>query len=164
VEKKSNVFKCPNDLNVTVKKDNGETVVNEDCCTSIVVLLKNSGDIATSFLGLHNKSIIKCLDRATKKYFKILKKTLKTVVVEEDNTQIVSEDLPEDMKLTGNGLNTKHDEKIAEEERVQKDLQNGNLDNLKKGEIKNKRPKSKKKQPVRNNATEKTKKQDRKSN
>ena len=30
---------------------------------------------------------------------------------------LVSEDLPEDMKLTGNGLETEHDKKLAEEEK-----------------------------------------------
>ena len=126
-KKETPKLKCPNELNVTVKKDNGETVVNEDCCTSIVVLLKNSGDIATSFLGAHNKNIIKCLDRATKRYFKILKKTLKSIESQEEEMSLVSEDLPEDMKLTGNGLNTEHDKILAEEEKKEKELQNTNL-------------------------------------
>ena len=126
-KKETPKLKCPNELNVTVKKDNGETVVNEDCCTSIVVLLKNSGDIATSFLGVHNKNIIKCLDRATKRYFKILKKTLKSIETQEEEMSLVSEDLPEDMKLTGNGLNTEHDKILAEEEKKEKELQNANL-------------------------------------
>jgi hypothetical protein len=128
-KKETPKLKCPNELNVTVKKDNGETVVNEDCCTSIVVLLKNSGDIATSFLGVHNKNIIKCLDRATKRYFKILKKTLKSIESQEEEMSLVSEDLPEDMKLTGNGLETEHDKKLAEEEKGKKELQNNKLTN-----------------------------------
>lgn len=128
-KKETPKLKCPNELTVTVKKDNGETVVNEDCCTSIVVLLKNSGDIATSFLGAHNQNIIKCLDRATKRYFKILKKTLKSIESQEEEMSLVSEDLPEDMKLTGNGLETEHDKKLAEEEKKEKELQHKKIKN-----------------------------------
>jgi hypothetical protein len=92
---------------------------------------------------VHSKSIINCLDRATKKYFKILKKTLKTVEVEEDNTNIVSEDLPEDMKLTGNGLETEHDKKLAEEEKKKDALKRGNLENKKETHNKQKDKKNK---------------------
>lgn len=72
-----NIFKCPNELRVSIKKDNGEMVIDEDCCTNLSILVKNTGEIATSFLGAHSPELIKILDKTLKKYFKILKKTLK---------------------------------------------------------------------------------------
>lgn len=71
------VFKCPNDLRVTLKKDNGEYVIDEDCCTAISILVKNSGEIATNFSGAHSPELVKILDKSLKKYLKELKKTLK---------------------------------------------------------------------------------------
>ena len=62
MEKEDLLFKCANDLNVTVKKDNGEIVMNEDCCTCVNLVLKNTGELATSFLGSHNPDIIKVLN------------------------------------------------------------------------------------------------------
>ena len=51
------IFKCPNDLKVTVKKDGGEVVLDEECCTGMVILLKNDGNMATSFYGYHNEKL-----------------------------------------------------------------------------------------------------------
>ena len=91
------IFKCPNDLNVTVKQDGGEVKLQEDCCTGMVILLKNDGDMATSFYGYHNPQIIKTLIKAQKKYFRSLKKRLKLESI-EDNIEIKNEDIPEDKK------------------------------------------------------------------
>lgn len=71
------VFGCPNDLRVTLKKDSGEYVVDEDCCTAISILVKNTGEIATNFSGAHSPDLVKILDKSLKKYLKELKKTLK---------------------------------------------------------------------------------------
>ena len=70
------IFKCPNHMNVTIKKDGGELVLDESCCTAMVILLKNDGNMATSFYGYHNEKIIKVMNNAQKKYFKSLKKRL----------------------------------------------------------------------------------------
>lgn len=102
MEKEDILFKCANDLNVTVKKDNGEVVMNEDCCTCVNLVLKNTGELATSFLGSHNPDIIKVLDKSIKNYFKSLKKTLKKMYNDEIiNPEInvnSEEEIPEDNK------------------------------------------------------------------
>lgn len=51
--------------------------VSQDCCTCINILLTNDGDIATSFLGVHNDDIIMILEKAQKLYFKKIKKEFK---------------------------------------------------------------------------------------
>jgi predicted RNA-binding protein with RPS1 domain len=91
------IFKCPNDLKVTVKKDSGEMVLDENCCTGMVILLKNDGNMATSFYGYHNAELIRILNKVQKKYFKSLKKRLKTESI-EDNIEVKNEDIPEDKK------------------------------------------------------------------
>jgi hypothetical protein len=89
MEEKENVFKCPNDIKVTIIKDKGETVLDEECCTNLSILLKNTGDIATSFFGAHSPAMIKVLEKTMKKYFKSLKKTLKEEYKRKDNEEIV---------------------------------------------------------------------------
>ena len=91
------IFKCPNDLKVTVKKDGGEVVLDEECCTGMVILLKNDGNMATSFYGYHNEKLIKLLNKAQKKYFKGLKKRLKTESI-DDNIEVKSDDIPKEKK------------------------------------------------------------------
>lgn len=91
------IFKCPNHMNVTIKKDGGELVLDESCCTAMVILLKNDGNMANSFYGYHNEKIIKLMNKVQKKYFKSLKKRLKTES-EEDNLTITPEGIPEDKK------------------------------------------------------------------
>lgn len=71
------IFKCPNDLRLTLKKDNGEYVIDEDCCTAISLLVKNTGEIATNFSGAHSPNLVKILEKSLKRYLKDLKKTLK---------------------------------------------------------------------------------------
>lgn len=88
MEEKENLFKCPNDLNVTITKDNGEVIFNENCCTNVSILVKNDGQIATSFLGAHSPEMVKVLDKTLKKYFKALKKTLKEEYKRVDNEDI----------------------------------------------------------------------------
>jgi len=72
-----------NDLRLTIKAEEKEILVDEVCCTSINIILKNDGQIMTSFLGAHNPEIMKNLERALKAYFKGLKKTLKIKYKEE---------------------------------------------------------------------------------
>lgn len=88
MEEKENLFKCPNDLKVTIVKDNGEHIINENCCTVLSILVKNSGEIATSFLGAHSPEMLKVLDKTLKRYFKTLKKTLKSEYKRPDNEEI----------------------------------------------------------------------------
>ena len=70
-------FETNNDLRLTIKAEEKEILVDEVCCTSINIILKNDGNIMTSFLGAHNPEIMKNLERAMKAYFKGIKKTLK---------------------------------------------------------------------------------------
>ena len=74
------VFDTENSIVVKISNAGAETLIDEDCCTCINIILKNDGRIATSFLGCHNKYILKELTKAQKKYFKSLKKTLKEQV------------------------------------------------------------------------------------
>ncbi len=79
-------FETENDLNIVVIKDNKDLLINEDCCTCINIMLKNDGQILTSFLGSHNPYIIKQLEQAQKYYFKELKKALKAQTLDEEYT------------------------------------------------------------------------------
>lgn len=98
------LFKCPNDLKINITKTNGEVVIDEECCTTVSIVLKNSGELATSFLGAHNPEIVKVLERATKLYFKSIRKTLKEAFKSEENPEdftLLNEDLPEENKWDG---------------------------------------------------------------
>ncbi len=70
-------FETANDLRLTIKAEEKEILVDEVCCTSINIILKNDGQIMTSFLGAHNPEIVKNLEKAMKMYFKGIKKALK---------------------------------------------------------------------------------------
>ena len=99
-------FDCNNDLRLNIKKDTGEQVVDEDCCTVLSLMLKNNGELATSFLGAHNPQIVRVMDKTMRKYLKVLKSTLKQryrdeqVPFERDNITISNEELAEDKKWT----------------------------------------------------------------
>lgn len=97
------IFKCPNDIKVNVTKFNGEVVLDEECCTSVSVILKNTGEIATSFFGAHNPEVVKLLEKTLSMYFKSIKKTLKNEYKKqsEDDIKVVSDDLPEENKWSG---------------------------------------------------------------
>lgn len=70
-------FNTENDLNVAIIKDGKDLLINEDCCTCVNIMLRNDGQILTSFLGSHNPYIVAQLEKAQKFYFKSLKKALK---------------------------------------------------------------------------------------
>ena len=76
-------FETENDLKLTIKGGK-QVLVDENCCTSINIILRNDGQIMTSFLGAHNPEIIRSLEKAQKAYFKELKKTLKLKYREEN--------------------------------------------------------------------------------
>ena len=78
-------FNTENDLRLTIKAEEKEILVDEVCCTSVNIILKNDGQIMTSFLGAHNPEIIKNLERTLKVYFKGIKKALKGKYVEESD-------------------------------------------------------------------------------
>lgn len=78
-------FETENDLRLTIKAEEKEILVDEVCCTSVNIILKNDGQIMTSFLGAHNPEIIKNLERTLKLYFKGIKKTLKAKYNELDD-------------------------------------------------------------------------------
>ena len=97
-EKNDKIFKCANDLKVSVTKLNGEILMNEDCCTMIQLVLKNTGEMATSFFGSHNPQVLNVLEKALKGYFKSMKKTLKKEFKRDDNEeiQLIKDELPPD--------------------------------------------------------------------
>lgn len=78
-------FETENDLRLTIKAEEKEILVDEVCCTSVNIILKNDGQIMTSFLGAHNPEIIKNLERTLKLYFKGIKKTLKAKYNESED-------------------------------------------------------------------------------
>ena len=99
---KEPLFRCPNDLKVNVVKSNGEIVFDEECCTMVSVVLKNSGELATSFLGAHNPEIVKVLRKATAMYFKSIKKKLKeSYKKDEDDIKVIDAELPKESKWSG---------------------------------------------------------------
>lgn len=90
------IFDTENSIVVKISNAGAETLIDEDCCTCINIILKNDGRIATSFLGCHNKYILKELTKAQKKYFKSLKKTLKEQVKKATpTTEYKSDDVNE---------------------------------------------------------------------
>ena len=99
---KEPIFKCPNDIKITMSKFTGEVMLDEECCTTVSVIMKNTGEIATSFFGAHNPEVIKVLEKTIKMYFKSIKKTLKSEFrKQEDEIKVVSEDLPDESKWNG---------------------------------------------------------------
>lgn len=94
------LFKCPNDIRLTIKKDNGEYIIDESCCTTISVIVKNTGEIATNFSGSHNPDLVKILSKAMKRYMRELKKKLKADYKEaREELKLKREDIPDDMKF-----------------------------------------------------------------
>lgn len=102
-ENKENMFKTPNDLKINVTKSNGEVVIDEECCTMVSIILKNTGDIAASFFGAHNPEVIRVLEKSLKGYFKGIKKELKKNYYEntEEEIKVLSEDIPNKDKWSG---------------------------------------------------------------
>jgi hypothetical protein len=102
-EKQEKMFKTPNDLKVVVTKSNGEVVIDEECCTMVSIILKNSGDIAASFFGAHNPEVVKVLEKSLKGYFKGIKKELKKnyLAEDEDEIKVVTDNIPEENKWSG---------------------------------------------------------------
>lgn len=98
------ILKCDNDLTVNITKDSGEVILDEKCCTELGILLKNNGEIVTTFLGVHNPEICKILEKSLKSYFKSLRRTLKrkykdeTEPFENENIVVHNVDIPEDKK------------------------------------------------------------------
>ena len=66
-----------NDIRVIIKSKKDGVLFDQECCTCINIILNNDGEVATSFLGVHNEYLIKQLEKVQKSYFKSLKKTLK---------------------------------------------------------------------------------------
>ncbi len=66
-----------NDINIVISSKADGVLLDEDGCTVINIVLKNTGEIGTSFLGVHNEFIIKELSKAQKIYLRALRKTLK---------------------------------------------------------------------------------------
>ena len=121
---KEPIFKCPNDIKVNVSKFNGEVILDEECCTSVSVILKNTGEIATSFFGAHNPEVIKMLDKTLRMYFKGIKKTLKQEYKKqsEEEIKVVDEDLKEESKWDNNPVpEVKEDKK---EEWIKESVEN----------------------------------------
>jgi len=75
-----------NDLRLAITGENEEFLLDEKCCTCMNIILKNDGQIMTSFLGAHNPDIVKTLEKAQKAYFKELKKTLKKKYFNNETT------------------------------------------------------------------------------
>lgn len=97
------LFRCGNDLKINVSKCTGETVLDEECCTVVGIILKNTGEIATSFFGAHNPEVIKVLEKTLKVYFKSIKKTLKQEFKHEgpNDIKVVDAEIPNESKWQG---------------------------------------------------------------
>lgn len=94
------LFKCPNDMYLSIRKDSGEMIIDESCCTILSVMVKNTGEINTNFSGSHNPDLVKVLSKAMKKYLRELKKKLRADYrVAREELELKSEDIPEDMKF-----------------------------------------------------------------
>ena len=76
-EEKKPTLGVENDLRVVISSKADGILFDQICCTCINIILNDDGEIATSFMGIHNENIIKELEHAQKAYFKAIKKTLK---------------------------------------------------------------------------------------
>ena len=104
-KKQEPIIKCANDLKVNIKKSNGEVVIDEECCTAVSVLLKNSGELATSFFGAHNPEVVKILEKTLKMYFRAIKKALKENYKEaEEEIKVLDSDIPQKDKWNGEAV------------------------------------------------------------
>lgn len=100
--KDEKIFKTPNDLKINVTKSNGEVVIDEECCTMVSIILKNTGDIAASFFGAHNPEVVKILEKSLKGYFKGIKKELKNnYKTQEEEIKVLNEEIPSQDKWSG---------------------------------------------------------------
>jgi len=107
---------CANDLRLSVKKYTGEYVIDEDCCTALTLILKNDGNIATSFMGAHNVLVVKTLEKSLKQYFKAIKKTLKAEQKKkstEDEIKIVKSD-EENAEIPSQENNEKKSQEVVD--------------------------------------------------
>ena len=116
------LFKCPNDMYLSIRKDSGEMIIDESCCTILSVMVKNTGEINTNFSGSHNPDLVKVLSKAMKKYLRELKRKLKAdYKVAREELELKAEEIPEDMKFdaskeveTERPWNIEKEEKTAE--------------------------------------------------
>ena len=126
MEKENISFKCPNELKLTVKKEK-ETIIDEECCTILNIMLKNDGQLGTSFFGSHNPQIVKILESALKTYFKNLKKTFKSQYKQEtkDEIKVIADEIPEDNKMQpGLTVDKSTEENTVEREEKDKKVAN----------------------------------------
>ena len=102
-EKEDKIFKTPNDLKINVTKGNGEVVIDEECCTMVSIILKNTGDIAASFFGAHNPEVVRVLEKSLKGYFKGIKKELRKNYYDssEEEIKIIGDSIPDKDKWSG---------------------------------------------------------------
>lgn len=102
-EKEEKIFKTPNDLKVNVTKSNGEVVIDEECCTMVSIIMKNTGDMAASFFGAHNPDVVRVLEKSLKNYFKGIKKELRKSYYDssEEEIKIIGESIPDKDKWSG---------------------------------------------------------------
>lgn len=101
-KKQEPIFKCANDLKMSITKVGGEVVIDEECCTAVSVILKNTGELATSFFGAHNPEVVKILEKTLKIYFKNIKKTLRENYKEADEEiKVLDKDIPKEAKWKG---------------------------------------------------------------
>ena len=77
IEKDHPTLGVDNDLRVVISSKEDGVLFDQICCTCINIILNDDGEIATSFMGVHNENILKQLTKAQKAYFKAIKKTLK---------------------------------------------------------------------------------------
>lgn len=140
------LFKCPNDIRLTIKKDNGEYIIDESCCTTISVIVKNTGEIATNFSGSHNPDLVKILSKAMKRYMRELKKKLKADYKEaREELKLKREDIPDDMKFDkdANVPSTSKSSSVSEEQKEEgKELAEAKKSSTSKGTIAKKTTKS----------------------
>lgn len=116
------LFKCPNDMYLSIRKDSGEMIIDESCCTILSVMVKNTGEINTNFSGSHNPDLVRVLSKAMKKYLRELKRKLKAdYKVAREELELKAEEIPEDMKFdaskeveTERPWNIEKEEKTAE--------------------------------------------------
>ena len=147
MEENKKIFKTPNDMTVKVTKFNGEVVLEEECCTCVSIILKNSGDMATSFMGSHNPQLVRVLEKTLKQYFKSIKKELKKDYKNKaDEIQVVADDIKEENKWDGQDV---PDVEVEEIKALEKRLSPDNGKSPKQTKAIKKTEESKKK-PIRN--------------
>ena len=66
-----------NDLHITITKQNGEVLLDEDCCMALTYIMNSRAEFNSNFAGVHNDMLLKIVEKLQRDYVRELKKAFK---------------------------------------------------------------------------------------